>query len=1012
MVRMIRWPFGRRRRTEPASPESRTMPAWRRMPPIGSTIATDAMLAIDLDAGLTTLARFSLVHRIPVGRRRTEVRPSGQVTGIVRVIPVAPRPDEEFWTEPATTVRRELDSATAGFEVEQAVPEPGVEIDDAVDRAEQRSTTVEPVWAASLPEPVRRVVTVQDRARDTVPVTKAIAPFVGQPRAIEPDPLVQGDFSQAPRPQLASAAEPPVAEPPLAEVPVAEAPDNSRFDPLGLVARGIAGVFGDGPNPFAPPPKPPPTSLRRATLAQSRRLGYRLTAKSTPEEAGDARVEPESAIEPEPGEWLAPVVAEVADVSAVADVPDSAGAPPLPDVADVAAAPPFLDVVAEHAVRDVVPVLPDEAPVAGVEQVAEVASELPLASVVAERELAPAVDDAAESPVESIVVVKQQPRTAAIEPVETPGTESETRVAPTGETVPAHEPARTDAGAPTGTGVVEPRSVADFPSTPVLRHPAPAPVTDKEQPVTDNEPPESVAVTESWVAADPVVETDVPAPAPSPASVPVPVPAPGEPDGPVGGAAVQVVAVTRPLAATRPVAVDRPLAAGQSLVAEQVVAADQPLASNEAPEQGQALETARQGAPKQDAQWQDRPWQDPPSQDAPRQDAPRQDGPWPDRPNQNDSSQNYPKQHDSSQHDPRQGAGFSAQPVIPNSGRSAPTPVLRHVPVPQPSASDSYVQRRSVGTLDRVMTATDDVGEVEWTEPVSAAILDIGRRIHTINIVDVPVLRGPQSADRARELGARAFTADGVVHLPAEAGSLSGTDGAALLAHELTHVAQQRLLGGSLPPEDSAEGRLLEMQALAVEAATRGVPVPALVHLTTPTVRPQDPLPQAGQAQQMVELAQNFVASWTAPEIPFDEPENEAESPSPLRINFPVPSAISSTASGASGVQRAIPGGVDFAQFEEAYRIARSAQQDQTVVLAPEPAVAAALPPRAPEFDEKLARQVADWIADNPPRHWVDLDVSAEVEELTRIVYERLHTRLRADLLVQRERSGLLLDHR
>jgi hypothetical protein len=353
--------------------------------------------------------------------------------------------------------------------------------------------------------------------------------------------------------------------------------------------------------------------------------------------------------------------------------------------------------------------------------------------------------------------------------------------------------------------------------------------------------------------------------------------------------------------------------------------------------------------------------------------------------------------------------------VIPSAVRSALTPVLRHVSVPQPSISDSYVQRRSVGTLDRVMTATDDIGEVDWLEPVSAAILDIGRRMHTINIVDVPVLRGPQSAERARELGARAFTADGVVHLPADVGSLSGTDGAALLAHELTHVAQQRLLGGSLPPEDSAEGRLLEMQALAVEAATRGVPVPALVHLTTPTVRRQDPVSQAAQAQEMVELAENFVASWTAPEIPFDEPEQEAGSVDPtssFRIDFPVPSAISPPTSGSSGVQRATPGGVDFAQFEEAYRIARSAPPDRTVVLAPEQAVAAAPPPQSPEFDEKLARQVADWIGDNPPRHWVDLNVSAEVEELARIVYERLHARLRADLLVQRERSGLLLDHR
>jgi hypothetical protein len=243
-----------------------------------------------------------------------------------------------------------------------------------------------------------------------------------------------------------------------------------------------------------------------------------------------------------------------------------------------------------------------------------------------------------------------------------------------------------------------------------------------------------------------------------------------------------------------------------------------------------------------------------------------------------------------------------------------------------------------------------------------------------------------------------------VVHLPAEVGSLTGTDGAALLAHELTHVAQQQLLGGSLPPEDSVEGRMLELQALAVEAATRGVPGPPLVHLISPTVRRQDTVPDQ----------ENFVASWTAPEIPFDEPEPEAEaeSPSPMRIDFPMAAAISSPTSGSSGVQRAIPGGVDFAQFEEAYRIARSAPPQHTAVLTPEPVVATPPPARTPELDEKLAQRVADWIGRHPPRHWVDLDMSVEVEELARVVYERLHARLRADLLVQRERSGLLLDHR
>src|SRR5262249_27232190 len=76
-------------------------------------------------------------------------------------------------------------------------------------------------------------------------------------------------------------------------------------------------------------------------------------------------------------------------------------------------------------------------------------------------------------------------------------------------------------------------------------------------------------------------------------------------------------------------------------------------------------------------------------------------------------------------------------------------------------------------------------------------------------------------------LRARAFTRDGQVSLPAERGSLSDPGTAGLLAHELTHVAQQRAYGPSLPLEHTPLGRLLEHQARQVEREVRGDPTPA-----------------------------------------------------------------------------------------------------------------------------------------------------------------------------------------
>jgi hypothetical protein len=65
----------------------------------------------------------------------------------------------------------------------------------------------------------------------------------------------------------------------------------------------------------------------------------------------------------------------------------------------------------------------------------------------------------------------------------------------------------------------------------------------------------------------------------------------------------------------------------------------------------------------------------------------------------------------------------------------------------------------------------------------------------------------------------------------------------------------------------------------------------------------------------------------------------------------------------------------------------------------------------ADEAPETLSlTAISDRIGDDPPRSWVDLDNSEHLEQLAAKLYDRLHDRLRRDVLVQRERSGSLMD--
>jgi hypothetical protein len=185
----------------------------------------------------------------------------------------------------------------------------------------------------------------------------------------------------------------------------------------------------------------------------------------------------------------------------------------------------------------------------------------------------------------------------------------------------------------------------------------------------------------------------------------------------------------------------------------------------------------------------------------------------------------------------------------------------------------------------------------------------------------VPIHRGPAVDAHAHALRARAFTRDGEIYLP----DTPNRHPAATLAHELTHVVQQRHFGPDLPAEWTAEGRALERQAVAAE------------HRATPLVHAEPPPTPVQGIQRQPE-----------PEPPEPQPEPEPE---------------------------------------------------------PEPEL------QPPPVDEELAAHRDRLIALCTQRS-VDMNDAGDIGELATKLYHPLRGLLRAELLVDRERAGLLTDFR
>ena len=120
--------------------------------------------------------------------------------------------------------------------------------------------------------------------------------------------------------------------------------------------------------------------------------------------------------------------------------------------------------------------------------------------------------------------------------------------------------------------------------------------------------------------------------------------------------------------------------------------------------------------------------------------------------------------------------------------------------------------------------ASDDDAPAAYTERVPDDLRTIMRNAYGVDVGDQVVHRGSDVTDEARQLGARAFARDGEVFVPIDAGPLDEARAKSLLAHELTHAAQQRRRTAPLPADGSVEGLALEAEAQRAERFVRGDP--------------------------------------------------------------------------------------------------------------------------------------------------------------------------------------------
>jgi hypothetical protein len=273
-----------------------------------------------------------------------------------------------------------------------------------------------------------------------------------------------------------------------------------------------------------------------------------------------------------------------------------------------------------------------------------------------------------------------------------------------------------------------------------------------------------------------------------------------------------------------------------------------------------------------------------------------------------------------------------------------------------------------------------------------------------LDVGGVRVHRGPAVSEQARAYRARAFTRGGEIFLPDEAGPLGHGDTQALLAHELTHAIQQRLLAPSLPGEGSAYGQQLEDEASTAEQWYRSghnaplrlahLPVAALLaeHEGLLTAARRSPAAASGTA-------------WPSSGLPSGPAATSGVQRQGGEHSPAEPAASATQESGpASGAGVTAAGELGSPAGLTGLAVAPASQE---LAVTPGGQATGAETGRK-ELDElaEHAERLIEMAGERP----ADLDDPADLDELASKVYPRLRRMLRGELLVDRERAGLLAD--
>jgi hypothetical protein len=278
----------------------------------------------------------------------------------------------------------------------------------------------------------------------------------------------------------------------------------------------------------------------------------------------------------------------------------------------------------------------------------------------------------------------------------------------------------------------------------------------------------------------------------------------------------------------------------------------------------------------------------------------------------------------------------------------------------------------------------------------------------------VPVVRTPAADATASALNARAFTHGAVVHVPETAGPLDRSDTEALVAHELAHVVQQRALGARAR-ESEGLGDRLEQAAQEVESAFRGRRsadtvgdlLAGEVAAGPVVVEARDVPAEAHPESPALESYSSGPLSWT----PLHGFRAEPGQPDAQRAELsdlagqPAPGPASAGAAGpGSPASEAVP--LEYPVLDELPAAGPNATQAGAAAQAP-PA-----PPRPTlaDLDEETLAGLAHRIGARLTVSPLNTRDPELLDQLAVQLYGRLRSRLRRELISDRERVGLLTE--